>query len=492
METTHLKTVDPISQKLLLSASKRGIELSWERFEKVQPQDGFLRLGLSCPFGCMEGPCRIDPFGRGPGKGICGLGKDEMVAGMLLRLCLQGTLEALGSVLSFDAIPDVQFSAELSKIITPVLSKNGHYDLSANDIFRSSAMLYRPSCSFKRLLSQSFRLSLLTLGFLEKNAEQLLSEPVKLSTGYGSVADHSVYIGICGNPSTSFLEAIELECKQNSGLPASLVSLGEWLVMNKMYIPVACTSGEAELLLGSGAIHLLVAGQGTDPGLVDVCRQMGVPVITEEELPEPADVVLQAQNYFATLSQSMLPDDIPAVHEDQVVMSSEQFNKVAGKGNREKLALVGGTDTPQQSLGQLPVEIASSLSDQGFQVASWGDAALWMIKDSKMNQKKEGAPLILEPGQGPLLTIKALAVAEQLDRLQGICFTGLKSCKDFTAALGLAYLGGRVCVATPAPLHGSQDVCRVLAEMVEHNHGQFIHFDHSPQPQEILEWLTSF
>ena len=27
METIHLKTVDPISQKLLLSASKRGIEL---------------------------------------------------------------------------------------------------------------------------------------------------------------------------------------------------------------------------------------------------------------------------------------------------------------------------------------------------------------------------------------------------------------------------------------------------------------------------------
>ncbi len=68
METIHLKTVDPISQKLLLSASQLGLELPWERFEKLQPQDGFLRLGLSCPFGCMQGPCRIDPFGRGPSK----------------------------------------------------------------------------------------------------------------------------------------------------------------------------------------------------------------------------------------------------------------------------------------------------------------------------------------------------------------------------------------------------------------------------------------
>jgi len=491
METTHLKTVDPISQKLLLSSSKRGIELSWERFEKVQPQDGFLRLGLSCPFGCMEGPCRIDPFGRGPGKGICGLGKDEMVAGMLLRLCLQGTLEALGTVLSFDAIPEVQFSAELNQIIAPVLSKNGQYDLSANDIFRSSAMLYRPSCSFKRLVSQAFRLSLLTLGFLEKNAELSLSGQVNVRAGYGSVADHSVYIGIGGKPSTSFLDAIELECKQNSGRPASLVSLGEWIVVNEQYVPLTCTSGEAELLLSAGVIHLLVAGQGTDPGLVDVCRQTGVPVITEEELPEPADVVLQAQNYFATLSQNMLPDDIPAMHENQVVMSSEQFNQVAGTPKRGKLAILGGSDTPQQSLGQLPIELASSLSEQGLQVVSWGDAALWMTKDNQTNQKKNGVPLILEPKQGPLLTIKALATAEQLDRLQGICFTGLKSCKDFTLALGLAYLGERVCVATPVPLHGSQEVCRVLAEMVEHNHGQFTHFDHPPQPREILEWFTN-
>ena len=47
METIHLKTVDPASQELLRSAAQRGIDLPWERYEKLQPQDGFLRLGLS-------------------------------------------------------------------------------------------------------------------------------------------------------------------------------------------------------------------------------------------------------------------------------------------------------------------------------------------------------------------------------------------------------------------------------------------------------------
>jgi hypothetical protein len=326
---------------------------------------------------------------------------------------------------------------------------------------------------------------------MEKNVEISLSGPVNVSSGHGSVAEHAVHIGIGGKPSISFLDAIEHECKQNPGPPASLVSLGEWIVMNEQYVPLACTSGEAELLLCAGAIHLLVAGQGTDPGLVDLCRQTGIPVIDEEELPEPADVVLQAQNYFATLSKNMVFDDAPPVHDDQVVMSSEQFNQMAGNGKSGKLALVGGADTPQQSLGQLPAETASSLSDQGIQVASWGDAALWMLKDNKTNQKAKGVPLILEPKQGPLLALKALAAAQQLGRLQGICFTGLRSCKDFAVALGLAYLGARVCVATPVPVHGSQDVCSLLAEMVAHNHGQFTHFDHSPQPREILEWFSS-
>ena len=167
METIHLKTVDPVSQELLRSAAQRGIELPWERYEKLQPQDGFLRLGLSCPFGCMQGPCRIDPFGRGAQKGICGLGRDEMAAGMLLRLCLQGAMDALGSAAASDGVPEVQFSATLGKMVSLALSENGQADLSADDIVKASTMLGRSSFTCQELIAQAFRLSLLTLGFLE-------------------------------------------------------------------------------------------------------------------------------------------------------------------------------------------------------------------------------------------------------------------------------------------------------------------------------------
>ena len=91
METIHLKTVDPISQNILRTAAQKGINLNWERYEKLQPQDGFLRLGLSCPFGCMQGPCRIDPFGEGATKGVCGADADVIAARNLVRHIAAGS-----------------------------------------------------------------------------------------------------------------------------------------------------------------------------------------------------------------------------------------------------------------------------------------------------------------------------------------------------------------------------------------------------------------
>src|SRR4030042_5361548 len=115
MDTIHLKAVEPLSQELLKSAYQRGIKISWDRYERLQPQDGFLRVGLSGPLGCLQGPCRIDPFGRGPDRGLCGLERDVMVAAMLLRICLHGTLTILNDITLAGATPTVSFSATLKK-----------------------------------------------------------------------------------------------------------------------------------------------------------------------------------------------------------------------------------------------------------------------------------------------------------------------------------------------------------------------------------------
>jgi carbon-monoxide dehydrogenase catalytic subunit len=57
---------------------------SEERLKLQQPQCGFGILEICCR-NCAMGPCRIDPFGEGPDKGVCGANADTIVARNLLR-----------------------------------------------------------------------------------------------------------------------------------------------------------------------------------------------------------------------------------------------------------------------------------------------------------------------------------------------------------------------------------------------------------------------
>lgn len=78
------KSIDPAVLELLPKAALDGVETVWDRHEAQQPQCGFGTLGVCCRH-CIQGPCRIDPFGTGPKKGICGASADLIVTRNLLR-----------------------------------------------------------------------------------------------------------------------------------------------------------------------------------------------------------------------------------------------------------------------------------------------------------------------------------------------------------------------------------------------------------------------
>ncbi len=72
------------AQEMIDLARAEGIETVWDRLDAQQPQCGFCALGVSCR-NCAMGPCRVDPFGEGPTKGVCGAGADVIVARNLGR-----------------------------------------------------------------------------------------------------------------------------------------------------------------------------------------------------------------------------------------------------------------------------------------------------------------------------------------------------------------------------------------------------------------------
>jgi len=82
-EEVERRALDKTDQEIVEKALVEGVETAWDRLEKQQPQCGFGQLGLCCNR-CVMGPCRIDPFGGEPKRGVCGATADLIAARNLL------------------------------------------------------------------------------------------------------------------------------------------------------------------------------------------------------------------------------------------------------------------------------------------------------------------------------------------------------------------------------------------------------------------------
>ncbi len=84
------KTTDKAVAEMITKAETEEVTTVWDRYEAMKPLCGFGDTGLCCRH-CLQGPCRIDPFGDGPSEGICGATADTMVARGLDRAIAAGT-----------------------------------------------------------------------------------------------------------------------------------------------------------------------------------------------------------------------------------------------------------------------------------------------------------------------------------------------------------------------------------------------------------------
>ena len=82
-------TITEDGRRLLDKAHSDQVETVWDRYQAQLPQCGYCDLGLSCR-NCVMGPCRVDPFGEGPQKGVCGADADIIVARNLGRMIAAG------------------------------------------------------------------------------------------------------------------------------------------------------------------------------------------------------------------------------------------------------------------------------------------------------------------------------------------------------------------------------------------------------------------
>ena len=85
----HQLSIHADARAMIERAREEGIETVWDRLAAQEPQCGYCSLGVSCR-NCAMGPCRVDPFGEGPQKGVCGADADIIVARNLGRTIAAG------------------------------------------------------------------------------------------------------------------------------------------------------------------------------------------------------------------------------------------------------------------------------------------------------------------------------------------------------------------------------------------------------------------
>jgi len=133
-EKEYEKSIDSASQIMLRKAEEENIETAWDRYEKQLPQCSFGQLGVCCR-NCNMGPCRIDPFGEGAQKGVCGATADIIVARNLLRNIAAGAAahsdHARDAVLTFKKMSEGEAGSYRIKDEGKLLSLASEYGIPA-------------------------------------------------------------------------------------------------------------------------------------------------------------------------------------------------------------------------------------------------------------------------------------------------------------------------------------------------------------------------
>ena len=83
------RSIDKATLQMIEKAKADNVCTAFDRSDAQEPRCGFGDLGVCCQQ-CYMGPCRVDPFGKGPQLGACGIDADGIVARNIARATVVG------------------------------------------------------------------------------------------------------------------------------------------------------------------------------------------------------------------------------------------------------------------------------------------------------------------------------------------------------------------------------------------------------------------
>ncbi len=319
MNRLFRKTADEQSNEILIVAKKQNINTAWDRLEKMQPQCGFTRLGLTCT-DCFNGPCRINPFGTGEELTVCGYNKKDIQAKDLFTKASKGLVN-LGLATNNPICIDTSF-------------------IGASDI---ADLLSGIGAKAKEIIEET-----------ETDNTQVV-----VDAGLGSLKAHMANILIVGEVDSTIVD----ELKQAENINPVTIGGNEGLG-----IAIAGNANTQELAILTGVVDAIIIGKGAMPNVARLAADNKITCIYAYSDNCESEAIAAAKTGLAKRSgfNCCVSSDV-----NQAVIKPELSAKdIPAKG----VVYLGGEGNIHNTQDASFIKLAVALLKEGYAVATSGCA----------------------------------------------------------------------------------------------------------------------
>ncbi|NLI92448.1 MAG: hypothetical protein GX434_09680 [Peptococcaceae bacterium] len=440
MRQVRKKSADPAARPYLLKARQEGLELSWNRFESMLPQDGFGKLGLTC-FECLQGPCRLNPFSQNEELTICGRSKEDLVGQNLLRILNQ----------SSDA-QEVFVADNPGSTLTEKLLKTAQMQIEEK----------------------------------KKNRESLSKEKISKQVGLGVLREDKVNICLEGITSSvlkacaALAEEMTEEAVNRGAKGYNLVLAGD--VTPHYPVPTVSNAGGVEFAILSGIVDLYAVGKtglGLGKNVVSAYHTVYRDAPSQPEKEEIKDWFVQAAVAYGKRNKAKVLLSDQNGQADLLQLNRTLIKAHLDQGSIRKICVLTGGSSVAVQEDALLCEAAVKLAAEDVLCLAIGNAAATLgkygllasgAKEASANVTRalgtdQGAPVYWAGSETEILEVLDLIEGVGAERVLAIA-PELSTSGDLQTALALAGAGVKVFTAVQLPVYGCEKVARDLDELI--------------------------
>jgi hypothetical protein len=437
MRQVRKKSADPVARSYLLKAKKEGLELSWNRYENMLPQDGFGKLGLTC-FDCLQGPCRLNPFSLSKESTICGRNKEDLVRHNILRL-LSGTV---------------------------ILEKDQRLT-GKNTLLKAAQAKMEDLKKNNKLPERKESTKQIGLGVLTKETVNICLESVS-----------SVVMESC----LELAEEMKQEARDRGAEGFKMILVGDVTPFYPM--ATASNAGGVELALLTGLIDLYAVGSsglGLGKNVIPSYHTVYRDTKPNPDKEEIRDWFIQAAVAYTKRDKEKILESKQSGEAQLLSLKLPRLKAHLEQGTFRKIGILAGGSSVLITEDALLCEAATVLAGQDVLCLTYGNAAATLGKYGLLAPGAEGASqkisqaLGLEKGspaywlgsESEILTILDLVDVMGANNVLALV-PELSTAEDLQAAFALAGRGVKVFTAIKLPVDGSKKIAQEIDELIKY------------------------